>query len=139
MLSQGTQTVAFSKVVPLLPNSASPTRTSVLPLLASTYNATAGCIMATAGEPTQLVVTPFDDFGNKANVTTPTAYRILVETMTRGRQRRRRIQSVQDPTIVDVSLLQNDQSSHSATKALTLLPRNTLCLLFPYQQAVSFP
>ena len=100
--------VALSKQVPVIPNSASATKTSVLPLLASTYNATAGAIMATAGEPTQLRVTPYDYFGNKANVTSPAAYRILVEATNGGRQRRRLIQSAQDPTIVDVSLFQQD-------------------------------
>ena len=59
--------------------------------------------MATAGEPTQLVVTPYDDFGNMANVTTAASYSIVVEAISGGRQRRRLIQSAEDPVIEDVS------------------------------------
>ena len=100
---QGVQTVGLLKQVPVLANAASPTKTTVLPLLASKYNATAGALLATAGEPTQLVLTPYDDFGNKANVTTLSAYRVIVESTSGGRQRRRLVQSGQTSNIVDVS------------------------------------
>ena len=101
---QGMQTSALSKNLPVLPNIVSPLRSTISPLLADSFNATAGAILATAGVATQIIITPFDNFGNRANITTPEAYRITVEASATGKRRRALLDSAAS-AVLDVSKL----------------------------------
>ena len=97
------QSIAISKIVRVLSNAAMPTRTMVLPLLPASFDATAAALLATAGEALQLIIQPYDDCGNRANVTNPGAYRVTVEATARVRRRSTLEATSISPAVLDVS------------------------------------
>lgn len=71
-------------------------------MMSDAFDYTSGAVIATAGSPTQLIITPYDNYGNRANVTTVEAYRITVESSTRIR-RRHTLESTDQTSSIDVS------------------------------------
>lgn len=100
-LMQGLENTTLSQQVPVIPNAPSPTKTSIFPLLASSFNAQAGAIIGTAGQVIQLLIKPHDDYGNVANVTSPEAFVVTV-TSASGGLHRRSLQQSSSIAVLDV-------------------------------------
>jgi hypothetical protein len=94
------QTLAASAAIPVLPNFLAPGKTMVTPLLAGSYDAASGSLLATAGAPTQLLITPYDDYGNVANVTSLEAIKVTV--VIEGAYQGRYLMSAGNDTVVQV-------------------------------------
>ena len=66
--AQGSEDVVAAANVTVLPGAICPKCSTLTPLLAESYDAATGAVVAVAGKTTQLLITPYDDHGNVANV-----------------------------------------------------------------------